>query len=103
MKRETIYTYKWDARLFELNVRAVEKKNRKTYYRLIRFAKQQQQQQHQKELLIKTTKKQVAVFKTIFFYKSLQHKETSKFMLRKIKLYDQFIPVQKLRFALGRG
>ena len=99
MKRETIYTYKWDARLFELNVRAVEKKNRKTYYRLIRFAKQQ----HQKELLIKTTKKQVAVFKTIFFYKSLQHKETSKFMLRKIKLYDQFIPVQKLRFALGRG
>ena len=69
MKRETIYTYKWDARLFELNVRAVEKKNRKTYYRLIRFAKQQQQQQqqHQKELLIKTTKKQVAVFKTIFF------------------------------------
>ena len=64
MKRETIYTYKWDARLFELNVRAVEKKNRKTYYRLIRFAKQQQ---HQKELLIKTTKKQVAVFKTIFF------------------------------------
>lgn len=100
MKRETIYTYKWDARLFELNVRAVEKKNRKTYYRLIRFAKQQQ---HQKELLIKTTKKQVAVFKTIFFYKSLQHKETSKFILRKIKLYDQFIPVQKLRFALGRG
>ena len=64
----------------------LEKKNRKTYYRLIRFAKQQQ---HQKELLIKTTKTQVAVFKTIFFYKSLQHKETSKFILRKIKLYDQ--------------
>lgn len=99
-KGNHIYLYKCDARLFELNVRAVEKKNRKTYYRLIRFAKQQQ---HQKELLIKTTKKQVAVFKTIFFYKSLQHKETSKFILRKIKLYDQFIPVQKLRFALGRG